>query len=165
MNQTQSRQPLISDERISRTLTPAEFENTTVTLGRTMPLAVAVNSWAHAVLVFRDIALGEDGFNPFDRTPDDLVGFLYLRQAIHSSLRDDSGTERYLPQLAASDELYVQTAEPDPSGIAISLTHPRERAVLLAQPEWWWWHRFPSRGAIADEVRARTGAPDAQGLS
>lgn len=153
MSQSQRPQPLITSDRIERSLQSAQLLQVNVDFGPGMPLAVAINAWTHSAMLFRDIAFSGPTYNPFDRTPDDFVGALYLRQAIHKSLTDaKEGEEPFLPLLVAADEIHCAATAVDERGVVLSLTG-RDKERFRVRPDWWWWHRFPGEGAIADAVR------------
>lgn len=127
--------------------------NVVVDLGGALPLPLAVNAWAHDVLLYRDIALGKDGDNPFERTADDFVGTVYLRQAIQRCLESNELTDAYVPLLAVADVLHHEHTAPDPEGVLLELTSATEAELFRENPDWWWWHRIPTGGPIADEMR------------
>jgi hypothetical protein len=114
------------------------------------PLLDLVDAWAGRVLKL--LSDTDPAVNPNDAatwTIHDLVGALYLRDAVERGVRELSESQRNtgpgIAAVTAVDELFKSFTVFDKRGV-IRLVDPG------APNESWWWHRLPATGPVASEA-------------
>jgi hypothetical protein len=117
---------------------------------RPQPLLDLVDAWAGRVL--KPLSDTDPGVNPNDAatwTVHDLVGALYLRDAVERGVRklseSHANARAEIAVVTAVDELFRMFTVDDERGI-IHLVDPG------APSEPWWWHRLPAVGPVAGEA-------------
>lgn len=117
-----------------------------------------IDAWAGRVLkLFFDTDPGVDPNDGSTWTINDLVGALYLRDAVERGLRDLAQRRgRSMAEVAAVravDELFKTFTADDKRGV-VQLTD------TAAPSSPWWWRRLPVTGPVAteaDEIAHRLG--------
>lgn len=117
-----------------------------VPFGPGYPFSVLLEAWADRVCFYQD--LSDTGANPREWTVHDLIGDLFLRDAIHvaattGGIEEGAGADAGgLALLNAPDRIYRRLIVDDTDG-----TIHRAVGDDMSEAEWasraWWWRGIP----------------------